>query len=82
MDAPVLALYDPFGVDVPLNFDIINQTIFALLLYLKLCNPYVVELHLGCTRAFTLSSVVVIPFYITTLSYIFAKTQKTVYLHH
>ncbi len=26
--SPVLALYDPFGVDVPLNFDIIiNQSI-------------------------------------------------------
>ncbi len=24
---PVLALYDLFGVDVPLNFDIINQSI-------------------------------------------------------
>ncbi len=27
VDSPVLALYDPFGVDVPLNFDIINQAI-------------------------------------------------------
>ncbi len=27
MDSPVLALYDPFGVDVPKNFDIINQSI-------------------------------------------------------
>ncbi len=24
MDSLVLALYDPFGVDMPLNFDIIN----------------------------------------------------------
>ncbi len=27
VDSPVLALYDPFGVDVPVNFDIINQSI-------------------------------------------------------
>ncbi len=26
LDSPVLALYDPFGVDVPLIFDIINQS--------------------------------------------------------
>ncbi len=26
VDSPALALYDPFGVDVPLNFDIINQS--------------------------------------------------------
>ncbi len=26
MISPVLALYDPFGVDVPLKIDIINQS--------------------------------------------------------
>ncbi len=25
---PVLALYDPFGIDVPLNFDIINHLLY------------------------------------------------------
>ncbi len=34
---PVLALYDPFGVDVPLNFDITHCVRHCGLLMLYLC---------------------------------------------